>query len=231
MRRTSVVLVALIASLLVGSTACTRAIDGAARPDPGRPPVEIVGDGYGIKIGFPDAPVQLEIYTEPQCNHCADLQADFGDQLRGYLGTGQLAITYRPMTFLDSGTNLHSERVANAMFAAAAPAGAEDAGTVDAIAFQRFVEEAWKHYRDGADHPSDGELGQLARDAGIPDGQVAAIDAGDPAVDVKELEDTNFGLLYFANPADVGTPTVLDLTSGELLDVYDDDWLAKVMAS
>ncbi|MET0452872.1 MAG: thioredoxin domain-containing protein [Mycobacterium sp.] len=227
MRRTLVV-VALLASLLVASTACSRAISGTAQPDPNKPPVEIVEDGFGIKVGFPDAPVQLEIYTEPQCNHCADLQADFGDQIRGYLNTGQLTVIYRPMTFLDSPTNLHSERVANAMFAAATPAG--DAST-DAIAFQRFVEEVWKHYDAGADHPSDGELADMARQAGVPEGPASAIESGEPAVDVTEMQDTNFGLLYFASPVDTGTPTILDLNSGDLLDVYDDDWLSKVIAS
>lgn len=228
MRRTRVAL-ALVASLLLFSTACAREITGTARPDPTRPPVAIVQDGYGIKIGFDDAPVQLEIYTEPQCNHCADLQADFGDQIRSYIGLGELAVTYRPLTFLDTETNLHSERVANAMFAAATAGGPENTAT-DGPAFQRFVEAAWKHYGDGPDRPSTDELAEMASTEGVPAYQVSQIKAGGPAVDVRDLQEFNFEFLYEIDPVNTGTPTVFDLNTGEKLDVYD-DWLSKVMES
>jgi protein-disulfide isomerase len=128
MGRTPLVL-ALAASLLIASTACTQQIKGSARADPVKAPVELVKDGFGIKLGFDDAPIQLELYTEPQCNHCADLQADFGAQMLSYINLGQLALTYRPVTFLDAGANQHSERVANAMFAAISPKGAASAST------------------------------------------------------------------------------------------------------
>ncbi|MDT7755459.1 MAG: hypothetical protein QOH27_1357, partial [Mycobacterium sp.] len=100
MGRTPLVLV-LAASLLIASTGCTQQIKGSARADPVKAPVELVKDGFGIKLGFDDAPVQLELYTEPQCNHCADLQADFGDRMLSYINLGHLALTYRPGTVLD----------------------------------------------------------------------------------------------------------------------------------
>ena len=231
MGRTLVVLV-LVMSPVVATAACTRQLTGTAQPDPNRPPVEIVEDGYGIKIGLVDAPVQLELYTEPQCNHCADLQADFGDQLRHYIVIGQLAVTYRPLTFLDTGANLHSDRVANAMFAAATGGGAEQNVTAtDAIAFQRFVEDAWSHYDAGTDHPTAAELAEMARTAGISDDIAGRIESGDAAVNTKDLEDTNFGFLYDIDSVDTGTPTVYDLTKGQKLDIYDNDWLSKIMGA
>lgn len=231
MGRTAVTL-ALIVSLLFATPACTRQLTGTAQPDPNKPPVEIVEDGYGIKIGLFDAPVQLELYTEPQCNHCADLQADFGDQLRHYIVIGQLAVTYRPVTFLDEGANHHSDRVANALFEAAIPGGGpEDVIATDAVAFQRFVEEAWAHYDAGPDHPTTEELAEMARTAGVPDEIASRIEAGAPAVDTKDLQDNNFEFLYQIDPVDTGTPTAYDLNKGEKLDVYDDNWLSKVMES
>ena len=231
MGRTPVTL-ALIVSLVVATPACTRQLTGTAQPDPNKPPVEIVEDGFGIKIGLADAPVQLELYTEPQCNHCADLQADFGDQLRHYIAIGQLAVTYRPVTFLDNGANQHSDRVANAMFEAAIPGGGEeDVIATDAVAFQRFVEEAWAHYDAGPDHPTTEELAEMARTAGVPDDIASRIESGDPAVNTKDLQDNNFEFLYQIDPVDTGTPTAYDLNKGEKLDVYDDDWLSKVMES
>ena len=229
MGRTPVIL-ALVASLLVGVPGCTRQVTGTAQRDPNKPPVEIVEDGFGIKIGYPDAAVQLELYTEPQCNHCADLQTDFGDQLRQHIALGELAVTYRPLTFLDSGANLHSDRVANAMFEAAFPSEGGAVAT-DAIAFQIFVEEAWTKYDAGADHPSTDELAEMARTAGLPDDVAERIEAGEPAVDTKDMQDTNFEFLYQIDPVDTGTPTAYDLNKGEKLDIYDNNWLSKVMGS
>jgi protein-disulfide isomerase len=231
MGRTPLVLV-LAASLLIASTGCTQQIKGSARADPVKAPVELVKDGFGIKLGFDDAPVQLELYTEPQCNYCADLQADFGDQMLSYINLGQLAVTYRPVTFLDAGANQHSERVANAMFAAVSPRGGSgDAGATNASEFQHFVEELWKKYDAGPDHPNDDELAQLARTAGIPEAQVSKIEGGEPAIDVKDLEDNNFEFLYEIDDISTGTPTVYDLNKGNKLDIYDDNWLSKVMGS
>src|ERR1700712_1560705 len=107
--RTKHVTFAVALSLVVALTGCTRGISGTAQGDLNPPRVEVTQDSFGIRAGLEDAPVQLEIYTEPQCTHCADLQHDFGDQFAYYIGAGQLAITYRPMTFLDTpATDEHS---------------------------------------------------------------------------------------------------------------------------
>jgi protein-disulfide isomerase len=230
MRRTPVIL-ALAASLLIASTACSRQITGTAEIGADLPRTTITEDEYGIRAGDADAPIQLEIYTEPQCTHCADLQADFGDQLAYYIGIGQLAVTYRPMTFLDFKADGYSAHVAKALFAAAAPAGPEDSGATPARAFQKFVEELWAHQDPGTEGPSDDEMADMAREAGIPDAQVAGIASGSADVDTKDMEDMNSEYLFEIDPLDSGTPTVYDLKKSEKLDVYDNDWLAKVMAS
>jgi hypothetical protein len=118
------------------------------------------------------------------------------------------------------------------MFAAVSPRGGSgDAGATNATEFQHFVEELWKHYDAGPDHPDNDELAGMARTAGIPAAQVSNIEGGKPAVDVKDLEDTNFEFLYEIDDISTGTPTVYDLKKGDKLDVYDDNWLSKVMGS
>ncbi len=97
MRYWSVLVVALVVLL----SGCTREITGVAQADPRGPATALSDDGFGIVAGDPNAPVQIELYTEPQCTHCADLQKDFGEELAQYMNLGQLAVTYRPMTFLD----------------------------------------------------------------------------------------------------------------------------------
>src|SRR5690349_7274681 len=98
--RISRAIVLIAAALLMVVTGCTKQVEGTAQVDPNKPPLSVSQDGYGIVAGFANAPVKIEIYTEPQCNHCADLQHDFGDQFAYYIAVGQLEVTYRPVTFL-----------------------------------------------------------------------------------------------------------------------------------
>ncbi len=97
----------LIGLTLLTGVACTRQIAGSAQSDPNAPLTRVSEDDFGIVAGFDEAPVQIEIFAEPQCSHCADLQRDFGASLRHYIGLGQhiglgqLEVTYRPLTFLE----------------------------------------------------------------------------------------------------------------------------------
>ncbi|WP_059015745.1 thioredoxin domain-containing protein [Mycobacterium sp. M26] len=217
-------LAALVVTLLL-ITGCSRAVAGVAQVDPNGPATEISKDGFGVIAGDPNAPVQIELFTEPQCTHCADLQKDFGDELAKYMNLGQLAVTYRPLTFLDTpSTGGHSERVANALFAAAGP-------KTSAKAFQKFVEDLWAHQDPGGKGPSNDEIADMARESGIGAEAVAAIKAGKDAVDLKDMADTNFEYLYEVDPVSTGTPTVYDLNSGEKLDIYDNNWLSKLISS
>jgi protein-disulfide isomerase len=222
--RMSRLLVVLLIGLLVAAVGCTRQVTGTAGPDPKTPPLGISQDGYGIVAGFADAPAKIEIYTEPQCNHCADLQADFGDQLAYYIAVGQLEVTYRPLTFMDDTHGGYSSQVSNALFLAA-----DKPTTATGAQFQRFVEEVWGHQRPGGTAPTADELKEYATTAGMPGDVAQRISEGGSAVNVKEMDSTNFGYLYEIDSMNAGTPTVYDLNKGEKLDIYDNDWLNKLM--
>jgi protein-disulfide isomerase len=226
--------IVVVLSLVVALSGCTRGISGTAQGDLNPPLVEVTQDSFGVRAGLEDAPVQLEIYTEPQCSHCADLQRDFGDEFAYYIGTGQLAITYRPMTFLDTpATDGHSARVADALFVAATQGG-EGSDSATGRQFQRFVEQLWAHQRPGGKGPDDGEIADLARKADIPDFQVHELETGateKSASDLAEMESTNFEFLYEVDPLSTGTPTVFDLKAEKKIDIYDNDWLSKLMAT
>jgi protein-disulfide isomerase len=223
MRRSRAAAVLVLALVLI-AVGCTRQVAGTAAPDPEQPPVALAEDGYGVVAGFANAPARIEIFTEPQCSHCADLQKDFGDQLAYYIRIGQLKVTYRPLTFLDTTADGHSAHVSNAMFLAAA-------GNTTGTQFQRFVEELWSNQDPGGQGPSDDEMADMAKSAGIPDDVVEAIAGGDSAVDIAEMDDNNFAYLFEVDPLDTGTPTVFDPKADEKLDIYDNDWLIKLMQS
>lgn len=225
----NVLVAATLVSLVSTSAGCTRAVTGIAQPDPAKAAVAITEDGYGIRAGFDDAPVEIEIFTEPQCSHCADLQSDFGDEIAHHIAAGQLAVTYRPVTFLDTVVDGHSARVANAMFVAASPG--PDGDKPSGPAFQRFVEELWAAQDPGGPGPSDDEIADMARSADVPDYQAGEIASGAVALDTTAMSDTNLLFLLDIDPLASGTPTVFDLTGDEKVDVYDNDWLSVLMAS
>ncbi|MDA4110162.1 DsbA family protein [Mycolicibacterium holsaticum] len=222
--RVSRILALLAVAVMLVAAGCTRHVAGTAQPDPQKPPVEVSQDGFGVVAGFENAPARIEIFTEPQCPHCADLQADFGDQLAYYIGVGQLKVTYRPLTFLDDETDGHSARVSNALFLAA------DADATGAE-FQRFVEELWAHQQPGGQGPSDDEMAEMARAAQLPESAVKRVATGGSAVNIADMEVTNFQYLYQIDPLSTGTPTVYDLVHDERIDIYDDDWLVNLVQS
>ncbi|MDT5000052.1 MAG: hypothetical protein QOK12_2157 [Mycobacterium sp.] len=218
-------------SLVLVVTGCSRQITGTAQVDPNQTLASITKDGFGIRAGSEDAPVQVELYTEPQCSHCADLQHDFGDQIAYYIGIGALAVTYRPVTFLDQVPDGYSAHVAKAMFAAAAPGGAEGTDGTTARAFQHFVQDLWGHQDLGGPGPSENDMADMAQKSGIPASQVDAIASGASDVDTKNMTDTNMEFLFEIDQVNTGTPTIYDLKKDEKIDIYDNDWLSKLMAS
>jgi len=228
--RISRAMVMITIALLIVGVGCTKQVAGTAESDPNKPPLSVSKDGYGIVAGFDNAPAKIEIYTEPQCNHCADLQADFGAQLAYYIAVGQLEVTYRPMTFLDEKTGGYSGQVSNALFLATEKTGSPEVKATG-TEFQRFVEGVWAHQRPGGDPPTADELQDMAKKAGMPDAVAQNIKGAGSAVNVKEMDDTNFEYLYEIDNEGIGTPTVYDLAKGEKLDIYDNDWLNKLVQS
>jgi len=223
--RISRAMVIISAALLITAVGCTKQVTGTAGPDPDKPPLTISKDGYGIVAGFANAPKKIEIYTEPQCNHCADLQHDFGDQLAYNIAVGELEVTYRPMTFLDDKSGGYSSEVSNALFLAA------DKPAATGTQFQRFVENLWAHQRPGGQPPTKDELHEYATKAGMADSVAKRISDGGSAVNTKDMDDANFEFLYEIDSVEMGTPTVYDLDKGEKLDIYDNDWLSKLIQS
>ncbi|MDG4663602.1 thioredoxin domain-containing protein [Mycobacterium sp. 236(2023)] len=215
-------------ALLVPAAGCSSQVTGVPVISSDTVPLAVTEDGFGIVAGFDDAPAKIEIFTEPQCSHCSDLQRDYGDDLAYNITVGALQVTYRPLTFLDEEDDGYSATVANAMFLATE---AIDNSAATGTQFQRFVEELWFNQDYGGVPFSAEELSGMATTAGLPD--LVANNVGDDkeAVDVIDMEDTNFGLLYDVDPIDTGTPTVYDLDAGEKLDIFDENWLSDLVTS
>lgn len=210
----------LVLVTFLALTGCGRTVTGSAIQDPDLPGVSLTADGFGIIAGRPDAPAQIEVYTEPQCTHCAHLQDTDGPQLKSLIALGLLTVTYRPVTFLDTDYG-YSAKVANAMFLAAAH------GT-SAPALQAYVATLWGHQSPGGSAPSDAQLASWATDSGVSPEAVASIKSGKHALDTDEMTQTNETRLQEIRDGDAGTPTVYDLSGNALVDIGEADWLAKL---
>jgi hypothetical protein len=174
-------------------------------------------DGNGVLLGSPIAPVQLEIFCDPQCPYCAEFESTDGDKLAGALASGRLAITYRWLTFLDGRHhNDVSARVTNALFVAADPA-------TPPTAYQAFVQDLYHH--QSADGPSNGDVVAMARHSGLPDAVADRIASGDIVVDAAAVNDANKARLKEEIPDNPGTPTVYNLNTRSVVDTQDSGWL------
>jgi hypothetical protein len=177
-------------------------------------------DGNGLAVGSGAAPVQLEVFCEPQCPYCAELESTFGDRIAGDLASGRLAVTYRWLTFLDAKHhNDASARISNALFLAADP-------STPATAYQAFVQDLYRH--QSSDGPSNGDIAAMARESGITEAVTDRIAAGDYAVDTAALNDANRARLGQVNPENPSTPTVYDLKANKVVETQDPAWLDDV---
>jgi protein-disulfide isomerase len=218
-------LVAVLAiGLMLVTTGCGRTVRGAAAPDPHTPGTAITADGFGIIAGKPDAGIQIELYTEPQCVHCANLQGRFGPQLRSLINLGELAITYRPVTVMDRAPGRYSARVSNALFLAATH------GT-SGPAFQSFVEDVWGHQQPHGPGPTDAELSAMAERTHIDADAVVRIGAGQSALDTDAMSKANTARLQGILHDTPTTPAVYNLNSHRLLNTNQDNWVRRLMAS
>lgn len=217
------VAVTVVAMVALTATGCTRQVTGTAQPDPRTPGTSLTSDGYGILTGFADAPVQLELFTEPQCDHCADFQASFGEAIKAHIEAGRLALTYRPVTFFDEVFDTDfSGLVANALFLAAGP-------DTSASVFQSFVETLWANQNLSYGDYGNSDIAGLARDSGIAAEIVAKIDAGDTGVDTTAMDAANNATLAEISGDQAGTPTVYNPKTKSVVDIFDNDWLDTVM--
>ncbi|BBZ65747.1 protein disulfide-isomerase [Mycolicibacterium insubricum] len=211
-------LLALCAVLFL-LTGCSHAVAGTpkAAPPPG---VAVSADGFGIRVGLADAAVQLEIFVEPQCPACAAFEADYGPDFRSKLAMGALAITYRPVTFLDlDKADGYSATVANTLFLAGT--GAD----VTAVGFQLYLEGLMDNQDVAGDDYRNSDFADIAREAGLPDAVVARIGSGAGGVDVATMSKQNREALIAATGA---TPTVINQATGKVIDIDDDDWFDRL---
>ncbi|PQZ88120.1 thioredoxin [Arthrobacter sp. MYb227] len=101
-------------------------------------------------------PVNLLIYVDVNCVHCASFETEYADQIATWLAAGDVTVEYRNVAFLDSGSPTNfSSRGANALACVA------DSAPASYLAFSKAL---FAHYPEG--EMKNDALIQLAKDNG-----------------------------------------------------------------
>ncbi|TXG92611.1 DsbA family protein [Rhodococcus rhodnii] len=187
--------------------------------------VQVSMDENGVvALGLPGAPATIDIYEDPMCPYCSELEHQSGQALAQRIDDGDVTVRYHILNFLDrlSASGDYSTRAA-----AASQCVAE---TGDAVAYSAFHATLFSPdfqpaENAGNDHSNE-ELAQAARDAGASD-EAAQCIAGGTKVEAAAAAG-EAGRQALAATGSNGTPTVVK--DGQLVDALgDSDWVSKAL--
>lgn len=113
-------------------------------------------------------PINITMYVDANCVHCADFEATYGDQIEEWLANGDVTVEYRNVGYLDRGSPTNfSSRGANALACVADESPA---------AYMSFVKALWGHYPEG--EMKNAELADLAIQNGAAESVTSCIEDG-----------------------------------------------------
>ncbi len=189
------------------------------------PSVSVALDSDGaIVLGKPDAPKTIEVYEDPLCPACGQLEKTYGQEIAQKVDEGKLAVRYRLVNFLDprSGSKDYSTR------AIAANECVAQAGDGPVYAkFHSLLFTTEQPSEGGSDHDNK-ELGAIAKDAGAPADAVQCITTGDRLDSARNHAEAANKALSTALGDRAATPSVF--LDGKKVDVNDNDWVQKAAA-
>ncbi|MBY4128824.1 DsbA family protein [Rhodococcus fascians] len=184
--------------------------------------LSLPGDGV-VQMARPGAPRVIDVFEDPMCPFCGDLEVKHGQELAQKIDDGVVSVKYHLVNFLDpqSASGDYSTR---GVAASHCVATTENARVYSAFHSGLFDPEFQP--KEGADSDrTDAELADLARSSGASELAVECIVSGvqrDTAV-----ADANTGRDALAASGARGTPGVL--VDGQVVDALgDSEWLSSV---
>lgn len=196
---------------------------------------EIRNDGYGpshnsevsvaldsegaIVLGKPGVTKTIEVYEDPLCPACGQLERTYGQEIAQQVDEGKLAVRYRLVNFLDAASKSkdYSTR------AVAANECVAQGGNGPAYAkFHSLLFTTKQPEEGGADH-SDKDLASIAREAGAADEVISCIITADRADTARNHAESALKTLNAALDDRAATPAVF--LDGKKIDVNDSDWV------
>ena len=191
-------------------------------------PIDPIGllNGVGVTVvGDPNASITLDIYEDPLCPNCAQLEQETGQTVANAVTTGKARVRYHLMNFLDtaSASKSYSTR-ADAALQCVAATDNQDAWLK---LHETILSPTRQPKENGTTDITDEQLAQLARQTGSGDEVAQCITSGDRVKDTKAAaENASESLSKASSDAgkkSSGTPTVL--RNCEYQDLASDAWL------
>lgn len=181
-----------------------------------------------VSNGSPD--LKLDVYEDPLCPICADLEHQYGEQMAKAVDAGELSLTYKMVDFLNEASNSkdYSTRALAALMAVAKVDGAKPGVW---MSFHTALYDAKNQPKEnGSTDLSNADLADLAGTVGASDEAKKLISDGGEMAAAKADAQTNLKSLTDAAAKvgrGAGTPTVTK--DGVPLSTNDVDWLTNLL--
>lgn len=166
-----------------------------------------------LTVGAKGEPINITLYVDANCVHCADFESTYGAQINDWLAAGKITVEYRNLGNLDaSSPTRFSSRAANALACVADQSPASYMG---------FVSALWGHFDQG--EMKNAELAKMAIDNGAADSVKSCISDGTfrPFVQTATTVAAYDGF--------TGTPSVM--IQDKLIDIANQNFVAEVEAA
>ncbi|MEU7628708.1 thioredoxin domain-containing protein [Nocardia sp. NPDC049220] len=204
----------------------------------GREDTTVRNDGYGpvrdpgvhtvleqdgsILLARPDAKKTIDIFEDPLCPGCGNLEHIYGQEIAQKIDEGTLAVRYRLVNFLDarSGSKDYSTR------AVAANRCVAEAGSGPIYSTFHTKLFTVKRPSEGGTDLNNDDLAGIARDAGAPDSVLRCISTGAKFDVARTLAKAQTDALGTALGGSAATPAVFDGTTK--VDVDNQDWVVTL---
>lgn len=180
-------------------------------------------DAGVVRLGLPEAQTTIDLYEDPMCPYCAELENKNGQEIAQAIDGGKLAVRYHTLNFLNQ---LSASRDYSTRAVAALQCVAQSG---DAIAYSKFHAALFSHgtqpaERGSSDHSND-DLAQIARDAGASDAAAQCIANGTNVT--QAATDAETGRQTLAASGAAGTPAVIH--NGTVIDALGNpNWVAQL---
>lgn len=187
--------------------------------------IPVGADGVaGSTSGSADDAVEVEVYSDFMCPFCALFEETNGPMLAELRESGDIVLTYHPVSILDrfSEGSAYSTRSATAV-ALVADQAPEAFVELNDLLFANQPAE-------GTPGLSDAEIADLAREAGVPDEVATQIEDGSYMADAADGERSATFVEWTEKATEqatkdlggLGTPAIV--IDGEVLDTAEYDW-------
>ncbi|MBW4778095.1 DsbA family protein [Rhodococcus fascians] len=188
------------------------------------PEVELSLPGDGVVVlARPGAQRVIDIYEDPMCPFCSDLEVKHGQELAQKIDDGVVSVNYHLINFLDA-SSASGDYSTRAVAASHCVAATENARVYSGFHAALFDPEFQPEEGSDSDR-TDAELAELATSNGASDIAVECITTG--AQRDAAVADATTGRDALAASGARGTPGVL--VDGQVVDALgDSEWLAAV---